>query len=128
MSGTTLRFTKDHEWVAFTDASAMATIGITDFAAGELGDIVFVELPEVGRKVKSAESVGTIEAVKTVADLFTPVSGVVRETNDELKDHPELINKSPYDQGWFLKIEMSDPSELKSLMTRADYDKLIGKE
>ncbi len=126
MSRSSLRFTKEHEWVAVADNS-VATIGITAFAAGELGDIVFVELPDVGRQVKSMEPVGTIEAVKTVADLFSPVSGVVREVNDKLVNDPGLVNQSPLDQGWFLKIEMSDASELERLMTRADYDKMIGK-
>lgn len=127
MSRSSLRFTKEHEWVAVADNSAVATIGITDFAAGELGDIVFVELPDVGRRVNSMEPVGTIEAVKTVADLFSPVSGVVREINEKLANDPGLVNQSPLDKGWFLKIEMSDASELERLMTRADYDKMIGK-
>lgn len=126
MSGDNLLYTKDHEWVASEDGAGIVTIGITDFAAGELGDIVFVELPEVGSEVKASESIGTIEAVKTVADLFSPVSGVVKEINTNLDGDPALINQSPYDQGWFLKIEMSEPSELDGLMTKNDYSKMIG--
>jgi glycine cleavage system H protein len=127
MSGSSLRFTKEHEWIAFTDDASTATIGITEFAAGELGDIVFVELPKVGSAVKAGQSIGTIEAVKTVADLYSPVSGVVRAINQELEAHPELVNQSPLDRGWLLKIEMSDRSEAKQLMTRAEYDTMIGK-
>ena len=121
-------FTKEHEWVTFEDGSDVATVGITDFAAGELGDIVFIELPEVGRKVKSMEPIGAIEAVKTVADLYSPLSGVIREVNGNLEDSPELVNGSPYGDGWFLKIEMTQRGELDDLMTKADYDAMIGKD
>lgn len=119
-----LRFTKEHEWVA-VDGS-IATIGVTDFAQGELGDIVFVELPEVGSEITKTETMGTIEAVKTVADLYAPVSGVVKEINASLEDNPAVVNQSPYDGGWFLKIEISDASELDDLMTHAAYKELIG--
>jgi glycine cleavage system H protein len=121
-----LRFTKEHEWVA-VDGS-VATIGITDFAQGELGDIVFVEFPEVGSKVESMAPMGTIEAVKTVADLYAPVSGVVKEINTALEDNPDIVNKSPYEDGWFVKIELSNKSELDGLMTHAAYKDLIGAE
>jgi glycine cleavage system H protein len=123
-----LRFTKEHEWVAREDGSDLVTIGITDFAAGELGDIVFVELPEVGGEVTPEEPVGTIEAVKTVADLYAPVTGVVDAINTELEANPDIINQSPYEAGWFLKIQMSDPSELDELMSHDDYKEMIGQE
>ena len=126
MSGDNLLYTNDHEWVAREEGSNLVTVGITNFAAGELGDIVFVELPEVGSEVKASETVGTIEAVKTVADLFSPVSGVVKEINASLDGDPALINQSPYEQGWFLKIEMSEPAELDGLMSKDDYNKMIG--
>jgi glycine cleavage system H protein len=128
MNVDSLRFTKEHEWVAFDEDSDIVTIGITDFAAGELGDIVFVELPEVGRAVKSNETMGTIEAVKTVADLFSPVSGVVTAVNEELENNPAVVNQSPHDEGWLLKMQMSDRSELDALMTGEDYDAMVGKE
>lgn len=119
-----LRFTKEHEWVAVD--GKIATVGITDFAQGELGDVVFVELPEVGTEVKSMDTMGTIEAVKTVADLYAPVSGVVKEVNGGLEDNPGVVNGSPYEDGWFLKIEMSDPSELDALMSHGAYKEMIG--
>jgi glycine cleavage system H protein len=123
-----MRFTKEHEWVAVEDGSDVVTIGITEYAAGELGDIVFVELPEVGTEVKNTEPMGSIEAVKTVADLFAPLSGVVKDVNPDLENNPGLVNESPFDKGWFAKIEMSNRSEFEELMSREDYDKMIGKE
>jgi glycine cleavage system H protein len=121
-----LRFTKEHEWVAVDKGSNIATIGVTDFAQGELGDVVFVELPDVGAEVKAMEPMGTIEAVKTVADLYAPVSGVVKEVNGDLEDNPGVVNGSPYEKGWFVKIEMSDGSELEGLMSHAAYKEMIG--
>jgi glycine cleavage system H protein len=123
-----LRYTKEHEWVAREEDSDIVTIGITDFAAGELGDIVFVEFPEVESEVKASEPVGTIEAVKTVADLYSPVTGVVKELNSELEDNPGIVNQSPYEQGWFMKIQIADPSELDGLMTHSAYNEMVGKE
>lgn len=123
-----LRFTKEHEWVAVDGGGSIVTIGITDFAQGELGDIVFVELPEVGSKVESMATMGTIEAVKTVADLYAPVSGVVKAINTALEDNPDVVNRSPYQDGWFLKIEMSNKSELEALMSHAAYKEMIGAE
>ena len=123
-----LLFTKEHEWIALEDGSDIATVGITDFAAGELGDIVFVELPSVGTSIKGTEPVGTIEAVKTVADLFAPVSGVIREINGDLEDNPGVVNRSPFGEGWFFKVQLSDRSEVESLMGYPDYKKMIGKE
>ena len=116
-------YTEEHEWVLVDDD--VATVGITDYAQGELGDIVFVELPAVDDEVKQMEPFGTIEAVKAVSDLFSPLSGVVVEVNDLLTDQPELINKSPYDKGWMIKIKLSDKSEIDTLMSPDDYKKQI---
>lgn len=128
MSDANYRFTKEHEWVKLDGDSGVVTIGITEFAAGELGDIVFVELPAAGTKVKFMETMGTIEAVKTVADLYAPVSGVITEINAALEDNPEIVNESPLENGWFAKIELSNKGEIDELLTRAQYDELIGKE
>ena len=123
-----LRFTEEHEWVRLEDEGDEVIVGITEFASGELGDIVFVELPEQGAVVTESESMGTIEAVKTVADLYAPVSGTVTEVNMALEDRPELVNSSPFDEGWFVKIRMSDTEQLESLMTHAAYQEMIGKD
>ncbi|MCZ6765744.1 MAG: glycine cleavage system protein GcvH [bacterium] len=122
-----MRFTKNHEWVAFENGSDVVTVGITDFAAGELGDIVFVELPEIGTTVESMQAIGTIEAVKTVADLYSPVSGVVKEVNGSLEENPDVVNKSPFKDGWFLKIDLEDRAQLDDLMAKSDYDTLVGR-
>lgn len=122
-----MRFTKTHEWVAFENGSDVVTVGITDFAAGELGDIVFVELPEIGTTVESMQTIGTIEAVKTVADLYSPVSGVVKEVNGGLEENPDVVNKSPFEDGWFLKINLTNRAQLDDLMTKLDYDTLVGR-
>jgi glycine cleavage system H protein len=120
-------FSKEHEWVRFEgEESEDAVIGITEYAAGELGDIVFIELPEVGTEVKAADVMGTIEAVKTVADLYAPVSGTVSEANTQLESQPDLVNNSPYEDGWFVKIKISDPSELDGLMSHDAYQDIIG--
>ena len=118
-----LKYTDEHEWVFVEDN--IATIGITDYAQGELGDIVFVELPAVDDEVQQMDPFGTIEAVKAVSDIFAPVSGKIVEVNEMLQDKPELINQSPYDDGWMVKIEFSDPSELDSLLSPDDYKNLI---
>jgi glycine cleavage system H protein len=123
-----LRFTKEHEWVAAEDGSEVVTIGITDFAQGELGDVVFVELPEVGAELKASDTMGTIEAVKTVADLFAPLSGVVAEVNGALEDDPGVVNKSPFEDGWFIKMKMSDRTELEALLSHGAYKEMIGAE
>jgi glycine cleavage system H protein len=122
-----VRFTKEHEWVRFDDKGDEVTIGITDFAAGELGDIVYVELPKVGSQVRAAQSMGTIEAVKTVADLFAPVSGVVTATNGALEQGPDLVNKDPFGDGWFVRLRLSRRDELETLMDRGAYQQMIGK-
>ena len=118
-----LLYTEEHEWILVDDN--IATIGITDYAQGELGDIVFVELPNIGDEVKQMDTFGTIEAVKAVSDLFSPVSGKVVGVNDLLQDRPEIINQSPYDEGWMIKVELSDKAELKSLLSAEAYKQQI---
>tara|TARA_B100001142_G_scaffold324724_1_gene376948 strand:- start:878 stop:1255 length:378 start_codon:yes stop_codon:yes gene_type:complete len=118
-----LKYTKDHEWVKIEDD--MATIGITSFAQSELGDIVFVEVDTEGEELEVEEVFGTIEAVKTVSDLFMPIHGEVTEFNQELEDTPELINSSPYDEGWIIKSTISDSSDLDDLLSAEEYKKLI---
>jgi len=120
-----VHFTKEHEWVRL-DGGDEVTIGITDFASGELGDIVYVELPGVGDTVSASQSMGTIEAVKTVADLFAPVSGVVTAINDALEQGPDLVNKDPFGDGWFVRVKMTDKKEFDALMDRAAYQEMIG--
>ena len=119
-----LKYTKDHEWVK-VDGN-IATIGITDFAQGELGDVVFVEVETEGEDLDKEETFGTIEAVKTVSDMFMPVSGKVLEFNPDLEDAPETINSDAYGSGWIIKIEMSDTSELDDLLSASDYEAQIG--
>jgi len=121
-----VRFTKEHEWVRF-DEGDEATIGITDFASNELGDVVYVELPKVGSEVQAEQSMGTIEAVKTVADLYAPVSGVVTAVNAALEQGPDLVNKDPFGDGWFVRIKMSKREEVDALMDHAAYQQMIGK-
>lgn len=119
-----LKYTKDHEWVSVE--GDIATVGVTDFAQGELGDIVFVEIETEGDTLDQHEVFGTIEAVKTVSDLFMPVSGEIKEVNEGLEDAPESVNESPYESGWMVKIKLSNPSEVDSLMDAAAYKELIG--
>ena len=114
-----LKYTKDHEWVRIE--GDIATVGITDFAQGELGDIVYVEVETVDETLEAEEVFGTVEAVKTVSDLFLPVSGEIIEFNEALEDDPELVNSDPYGEGWMLKVEMSDVSELEALMDATAY-------
>jgi glycine cleavage system H protein len=119
-----LRYTKDHEWVKAD--GKVATIGITDFAQGELGDIVYVDINTEGQSLGTGDVFGTVEAVKTVSDLFMPVSGKITEINKNLEANPESVNKDPYGNGWMVRVEMSNPEELNSLMTAADYRKMAG--
>jgi glycine cleavage system H protein len=119
-----LKYTKDHEWAKID--GDVVTIGITDFAQGELGDVVFVELPETGKMLEKEQSFGTIEAVKAVADLFSPISGEVLEINEALKDAPETINKECYGAGWMIKIKVSNPEEINGLMDAAAYREMLG--
>ena len=118
-----LRFTSSHEWVR-VDGDTV-TVGITDFAQGELGDVVFVEIETEGEELAKGETFGTVEAVKTVSDLFMPVGGEVVEVNEALADEPELVNKDPYGKGWMIKIKVGDASELDALMSAEDYKKMI---
>ena len=118
-----LKYTKDHEWVKFD--GDIATIGITSFAQSELGDIVFVEVDTEGELLDAEEVFGTIEAVKTVSDLFMPIAGEVLEFNEDLEDSPELINSSPYDEGWIIKSTISDDTDLSSLLSAEEYKNLI---
>jgi len=114
-----LRYSKEHEWVRAEDSHA--TIGITSFASDELGDIVFVELPEVGSSLAQFGTFGVVESVKAVSDLYAPISGTVAEVNEALRDAPELLNSDPFGQGWIARVELSDPSELDALMDAAGY-------
>lgn len=118
------KYTKEHEWVAIE--GDIATVGVTEFAQGELGDIVFVEIETEGENLDKDEVFGTIEAVKTVSDLFMPLSGEIVEVNEGLEDAPESVNESPYGDGWMIKIKMSDPSEADDLMDAATYRDMIG--
>lgn len=117
-----LRYTEDHEWIRVSDDGQTATVGITDFAQGELGDIVFVELEPMGTELGKEEVFGTVEAVKTVSELYMPVSGTLAEVNEALEDQPELVNDDPYGEGWMAKITLSDPDELDALMDAAAYE------
>ena len=119
-----LKYTKEHEWVRLEEN--IATVGITDYAQSELGDIVFVELPSVGDEVKQMEPFGTIEAVKAVSDLFSPVTGKVVEINLDLDDDPMVINRDPYGEGWMIKVELSDSSQIEELLDSTSYKGIIG--
>lgn len=118
-----LKYTRDHEWVR-DNGDGTATVGITEFAQGELGDIVFVELEPEGTQLDREEVFGTVEAVKTVSELFAPVSGEIAEVNGELEAEPERVNDDPYGEGWMVKITMSDPSQLEGLMSADAYEKI----
>ncbi len=120
---TDLLYTSDHEWVSIV--GNVATIGITDFAQGELGDIVFVEFPELNSTVEKSQSAGSIEAVKTVADLYMPISGIVIAVNENLDNNPEAVNDTPYGDGWMVKIEIANQDEISDLLTATAYDDLI---
>ena len=119
-----MKFSKDHEWV--TVDGTIATIGISDHAQGQLGDVVFVELPKVGRVVKARESVATVESVKAASEVYVPVSGEVVAVNAELAGDPALVNRAPESDGWFMKVKLSNAGELAELMDKAAYDKFVG--
>ena len=119
-----LKYTEEHEWIAVE--GDIATVGVTDYAQGELGDLVFIELPQVKDQVTFGESFGTVEAVKAVSDLFAPLSGSVAEINELLADDPEIVNKDPYGEGWMIKIKISDADELTALLSAESYKELIG--
>ena len=118
-----VKYTEDHEWGKLEND--ILTIGITDFAQSELGDIIFVEFPDLNTKVSEKDSIGTLEAVKTVADIYSPISGEIIELNDQLEDVPELINEDPYNKGWILKIKINDKNDYDSLLTSDDYKNII---
>jgi glycine cleavage system H protein len=121
-----LRYSEEHEWVKSEDSKVR--IGITDFAQSELGDIVFVELPEVGDEIEADEPFGSVESVKTVSELYAPISGKVVEINEELEDSPEFVNESPYEKAWMIVIEPADSSEVDKLMSAEEYEKMISEE
>jgi glycine cleavage system H protein len=123
MVPTDLRYTKDHEWVRIDGDEA--TVGITEYAAGQLGDIVFVELPDGGRSLEQFATFGVVESVKAVSDLFAPVSGEVLATNDALTGSPELVNADPYKGGWMIRVRLAKPDEVDDLLDAAAYDSLI---
>ncbi|MBO6607834.1 glycine cleavage system protein GcvH [Psychroserpens sp.] len=119
-----LKYTKDHEWIKIE--GDLATIGITDFAQGELGDIVYVEVETLDETLDAEEVFGTVEAVKTVSDLFLPLSGEIVEFNENLEDEPEQVNTDPYGEGWMIKVKISDASEIDNLLSADDYKALLG--
>lgn len=119
-----LRYTKDHEWISLE--GDVATIGITDYAQRELGDIVYVEVDTIGKKLEAGEVFGTVEAVKTVSDLFLPVSGTITELNSALGNAPELVNNDPYGEGWMVKMTVTNPADVEALMDAAGYEALVG--
>lgn len=119
-----LKYTKDHEWIRID--GEIATVGITDFAQGELGDIVYVEVETLDETLEKDEVFGTVEAVKTVSDLFLPLSGEIIELNELLEDEPEKVNTDPYGDGWMIKLKIGDASEIDSLLSETDYKELIG--
>lgn len=120
-----LKYTKDHEWIRVE--GEVAYVGITDFAQSELGEIVYVDINTEGDSLSEGDIFGSIEAVKTVSDLFMPASGTVIEINSALEDNPEMVNESPYDKGWIIKIELKNAAEVNNLLSAADYKNLIGK-
>ena len=121
-----LRYTKDHEWILVEGDTA--TVGITDHAQEELGDIVYVDLPKAGARIEQSKSLGSVESVKAVSDIYSPASGEVTEVNAALADAPEKLNEEPYGAGWLVKMKLSDPQQVASLMTAAEYQTYVGAE
>jgi len=119
-----LRYTKEHEWVR--SKGGEVEVGITDYAQGELGDVIFVDLPAAGTKVTAMKAFGSIDAVKTVSDLFAPMAGEVVAVNDSLKENPALVNTSPYEKGWMVRIRVENPADVNGLLSADDYEKLLG--
>jgi glycine cleavage system H protein len=117
------RYTKEHEWVRVDDG--VGTVGVTDYAQDQLGDIVYLDLPAPGTAVKQLEKLGEIESVKAVSDLYSPVSGEVVDVNEAVADHPELVNESPHEDGWLVRVRLADPAELDALLTAEQYDQLL---
>jgi len=122
---TNLRYTKEHEWL-LQEAGNRFLVGITDYAQRELGDIVYVEVETIGKTLEAGEVFGTVEAVKTVSDLFLPVSGTIDELNPELSNSPELVNTDPYGKGWMIRMTVNDPAEVNKLLDAAAYESLVG--
>tara|TARA_Y100000310_G_scaffold2885_1_gene3855 strand:+ start:1282 stop:1689 length:408 start_codon:yes stop_codon:yes gene_type:complete len=121
-----LKYTKEHEWIKVEND--IGTVGITDFAQDALTDVVFVELPKIGKKVEKFKTAATIESVKSVSDIFAPVSGEIAEVNQQLIEHPEFVNKEPYGNGWIFKIKITDKNELDNLMSSEEYEKIAKEE
>lgn len=119
-----LRYTKDHEWLSLD--GDIATIGITEFAQRELGDIVFVDINSTGKTLSAEDVFGTVEAVKTVSDLFLPIAGSITEVNPALESNPELVNSDPYGEGWMVKMKVDNPADVEKMMSAAEYEKLVG--
>ena len=122
-----LKYSKEHEWVR-TESDSVVVVGITEFAQDNLGDVVFVEIPDVDAQLTQGEKMGEIESVKAVSDLYSPVSGKVVERNESLIDNPELVNEGPFEQGWMLKVELDDASEIDSLLSADDYQSFLDNE
>ena len=120
------RYSREHEWVRVEDETAV--VGITDHAQEQLGDVVFVNLPEPGTEVKQFEKFGEVESVKAVSDLYAPISGEVVERNEKLVEHPELVNNDPYGEGWMIKVAMRDVAELNNLMSKEEYERMVGEQ
>jgi glycine cleavage system H protein len=121
-----LRYSREHEWIAVNDG--VATVGVTDYAQEQLGDVVYVELPQVGAEVEKDKPFGVVESVKAVSDIFAPVSGVVAEVNSPLTNNPERVNADPYGEAWMIRVTMSDPNEITDLMTPEEYEKFVEEE
>ncbi len=120
------KFSKNHEWVVIVDE--LATVGISDFAQKQLGDIVSVELPKSGDKFKQNDTIAIVDSIKASSDIYCPIGGVIEKINEELVDHPELINQSPYDSGWIVKIKPEDKNQVDSLMSQEQYEKFVGEK
>ncbi|KDQ11619.1 hypothetical protein BOTBODRAFT_177226 [Botryobasidium botryosum FD-172 SS1] len=120
----TKRYTKDHEWVSYDSETKIGTVSITDHAQQSLGDVVFVELPSAGSEIKQGDQIGAVESVKAASDIYAPISGIIEEINETLGDQPNLLNKSPEDEGWLCKIQVTNPAELDDLLNEEAYTKL----
>jgi len=121
-----IKFSKNHEWIVIADE--LATVGISDFAQKQLGDIVSVELPKLGDQFKQNDTIAIVDSIKASSDIYSPIGGVIEKINEELVDHPELINQSPYDSGWIVKIKPEDKNQVDSLMSQEQYEKFVGEK
>ena len=127
MNPTNLKYSEEHEWVQ-VESDTVVLVGITEFAAESLGDVVFVELPDVGAEVGQAEKMGEIESVKAVSDLYSPVSGKITERNEQVLDNPQLVNDAPFEAGWMIRVELSDPSQLEKLLSAEQYESFLASQ